>query len=223
MNFYVVATPIGNLEDISLRALRILKEVDFVLSEDTRVTRKLLSHYDIKKELISFHHHSGQEKYNKVLTILKQGNSLALVSDAGTPNISDPGAKLVSFLRDNLSNLNIEAIPGPSAITTALSISGISSNKFSFFGFLPHKKGRSKALLEVLNYNHPVILYESKHRFLKLLKELQSMDFNKKIMVFREMTKMHQSFYNESLDDMYKIFEQDNNNLKGEFTIILYE
>ena len=135
MNFYVVATPIGNLEDISLRALRILKEVDIILSEDTRVSAKLLSHYQIKKPLISFHQHSSQNKFEKVLDLLKSGKSLALISDAGTPNISDPGGQIVSYLRENLVGLNIEAIPGASALTTALSISGIRADKFCFWFF----------------------------------------------------------------------------------------
>lgn len=222
MSLYVVATPIGNLEDITLRAIRILGEVDFILTEDTRVAGKLLSHYKIKKPLISFHHHSGNDKYSKVLKLLEEGKTIALISDAGTPNISDPGGQLVEFIREKMPEANIEPIPGVSAITTALSVSGIKADKFSFFGFLPHKKGRLTMLREVLENKYPVIFYESKHRILKLLKELGDLDFNKKIMIFREMTKMHYSFYSEDIDSLYKKFEQDKNSTKGEFTVIIY-
>lgn len=222
MNLYIVATPIGNLEDITLRAIRVLGEVDFVLAEDTRVAGKLLSHYKIKKPLISFHHHSESDKYLKVLKLLKEGKSIALVSDAGTPNISDPGGQLVEFIRRGMPEANIEPIPGVSAITTALSVSGIKVDKFSFFGFLPHKKGRLTMLKEILNNKYPVIFYESKHRIIKLLKELEGLNFSKKIMIFREMTKMHYSFYNEDINALYKIFEQDESSIKGEFTVIIY-
>lgn len=222
MSLYIVATPIGNLEDITLRAIRILSEVDFILTEDTRVAGKLLSHYKIKKPLISFHHHSGNDKYSKVLKLLEEGKTIALISDAGTPNISDPGGQLVEFIREKMPEANIEPIPGVSAITTALSVSGIKADKFSFFGFLPHKKGRLTMLREVLENKYPVIFYESKHRILKLLKELGDLNFNKKIMIFREMTKMHYSFYSEDIDSLYKKFEQDENSTKGEFTVIIY-
>jgi 16S rRNA (cytidine1402-2'-O)-methyltransferase len=222
MNLYIVATPIGNLEDITLRAIRVLSEVDFILTEDTRVASKLLNHYNIKKPLISFHHHSKGDKYLKVLNLLKEEKSLALISDAGTPNISDPGGQLVEFIRKKLPQTNIEPIPGVSAITTALSVSGIKADKFLFFGFLPHKKGRSSMLKEILGGKYPVIFYESKHRILKLLKELKDLKFSRKIMIFREMTKMHYSFYNEDIDVLYKKFEQDEKSIKGEFTVIIY-
>ena len=147
---------------------------------------------------------------------------MAFLSDAGTPNISDPGGQLVQFVRQNLPEVIIEPIPGPSAITTALSVSGIKVDKFMFLGFLPHKKGRSSMIKEVINFKYPVILYESKHRILKLLNELKGANFSKKIMIFRELTKKHYTFYDQNLDDMYKIFEQDNDSRKGEFTVIIY-
>lgn len=222
MNLYIVATPIGNLEDITLRAIRILGEVDFILSEDTRVTAKLLNHYKIKKPLISFHHHSNKEKYLKVLNILKEGKSVALVSDAGTPNISDPGGQLVEFVREELPEVNIEPIPGVSALTTALSVSGIKVDKFSFFGFLPHKKGRQTMLREVLDNKYPVIFYESKYRILKLLEELTELKFNKKIMIFREMTKMYYTFYSKDIISLLKEFKENENLIKGEFTVIIF-
>ncbi|MDD3711043.1 MAG: 16S rRNA (cytidine(1402)-2'-O)-methyltransferase [Patescibacteria group bacterium] len=222
MSLYIVATPIGNLEDISFRAIRILNEVDSILCEDTRVSRKLLDYYKIKKTLISFHHHSKEGKYNQVLSLLDSGQSLALISDAGTPNISDPGGELVKFIRTKRPDINIEPIPGPSAIISALSVSGIKADKFTFFGFLPHKKGRLSMIKEILDHKYPVVFYESKHRFLRLISELQALNFSKKIIVFRELTKLHYTFYEDSLEELYKIFEQDKNALKGEFTIIIY-
>ncbi len=222
MSLYVIATPIGNLEDISFRAIRILKEVDFILCEDTRVSKKILDYYKIKKPLISFHHHSSNNKYEKILKILESKKSVALISDAGTPNISDPGGELVEFVREKIPNIGIEPIPGPSAIISALSVSGIKADKFLFFGFLPHKKGRLSMIKEILSSKYPVVFYESKYRLFKLIQELKIMDFNKNIMIFRELTKMHYSFYKNSLEELSKIFEQDKNALKGEFTIIIY-
>lgn len=222
MNLYIVATPIGNLEDISFRAVRILSEVDYIFSEDTRVAQKLLSHYKIKRPLMSFHHHSGQDKYNLILRYLEEGKSIALISDAGTPNISDPGGQLVEFIRKKNSEVNIEPIPGPSAIVTALSVSGIKADKFSFFGFLPHKKGRMKMLKEILDNKYPVVFYESKHRIKKLLEEIKASESKKKVMIFRELTKMFYTFYNQDIEELCKIFKQDKDAGKGEFTVIIY-
>ncbi len=186
---YIVATPIGNLEDISLRALRILGEVDFILCEDTRVTAKLLSHYKINTPAISHHQHSDIKKTDYILDLLSKGKNLALVSDAGTPGISDPGGKLVQAVinRFGINNLEthsnasvrIESVPGPSAVAAALSISGIPTDKFVFMGFPPHKKGRQKFLKKIIASEYPVVIYESKHRIIKLLKEFD--DINKKI------------------------------------------
>ena len=222
MTLYIVATPIGNLEEFTFRALRILSEVDYILSEDTRVAQKLLSHYKIKKHLVSFHHHSGPNKYEAVLRDLEKGKSIALISDAGTPNISDPGGQLVDFIRNKNAAIKIEAIPGPSAIITALSVSGIKADKFIFFGFLPHKKGRNKMLQEILEAKYPVVFYESKHRIKKLLEEIKASGTKKKVMIFRELTKMFYSFYNQNITELCKIFEQDKDASKGEFTIIIH-
>ncbi len=173
---YIVGTPIGNMEDISLRALRILSEVDFILCEDTRVSGKLLGHYKIKTPTISFHQHSGEEKIKRVLTLLKQGRDLAYISDAGMPGISDPGGKLVRTVTEELGeDVEIESVPGPSAVTAALSISGLRADKFIFLGFLPHKKGRQKFLQKVMAAEYPVVVYESKYRIIKLLEELERM------------------------------------------------
>ena len=176
---YIVGTPIGNLEDISLRALRILGEVDFILCEDTRVTKKLLEHYKIKTPVISYHQHSDFSKTNYILGLLGEGKDLALVSDAGTPGISDPGGKLVQAVLERFGeDMKIESVPGPSAVTAALSISGIPTDKFIFLGFPPHKKGRQTFLKKIIESNYPVVVYESKHRIVKFLEELDKIEKN---------------------------------------------
>ncbi|MFA5420541.1 MAG: 16S rRNA (cytidine(1402)-2'-O)-methyltransferase [Patescibacteria group bacterium] len=222
MSLYIVATPIGNLEDITLRALRILKEVDFILTEDTRVSSKLLNHYGIKNKLISFHHHSNDKKFEEVLSLLRSGNSIALISDAGTPAISDPGGLLVQRVREELPDVFIEPIPGPSSLTAAISVSGIKIDKFIFFGFLPHKKGRKKFLDEIKIAKYPVVLFESKHRIIKLLEELVVISPDKKVMIFRELSKLHYTFYDDLASNILKNIEDNNESTKGEFTLIIY-
>ena len=173
---YIVATPIGNLEDISMRALRILGSVNFILCEDTRVTKRLLEHYKIHTPTISYHEHSDERKTAEILRLLSQDNNIALVTDAGTPGISDPGGKLIEKVLETLGDdVKIESVPGPSAVTAALSISGIPTDKFVFMGFPPHKKGRQTFLKKILKSEYPVVVYESKHRILKFLDELKSL------------------------------------------------
>lgn len=172
MILYVIATPIGNLEDLSFRALRCLREVDLLLCEDTRTTQKLLNRYQVKKPLLSYHQHSRLAKQEEILEQIKQGKNLALVSEAGTPGISDPGAKLINYLLKEAPDLKITPVPGPSALITALSVSGIPVDKFLFLGFPPAKKKRKKFFQEVANSKHPVVFYESPHRIIKTLKEL---------------------------------------------------
>src|SRR3989344_765243 len=178
---YIVATPIGNLEDITLRALRVLKEVDLILCEDTRVTKRLLEKYEIKTPTMSYHAQSKLSKVEKIFALLEEGKNLALVSDAGTPTISDPGCLLVSQIRQHFmsrSNLDIEEvkiapIPGPSAVLAALSISGFPSSEFLFLGFLPHKKGRETLFKEIAVSKRTVVFYESPHRIIKTLESLK--------------------------------------------------
>ncbi len=192
---YIVGTPIGNLEDISLRALRILGEVDFVLCEDTRVTKKLLAHYKINTPTISYHQHSKTGKVDYILDLLKQDKDLALVSDAGTPGISDPGGKLIEAVTEKLgAKIKIEAVPGPSAVTAALSISGIPTDKFIYMGFLPHKKGRQTFLNKIIESEFPVVVYESKHRIIKFLTEID--DYNNKIININKKLKEDDSISN---------------------------
>jgi len=222
----IVATPIGNLEDLTLRALRILKESAFVLCEDTRVTKKLLDHYQIKTPTISYHQHSGEIKAEKILALLRDGRDLALVTDAGTPGISDPGGKLVSLVRSELGRqVLIESVPGVAALTAAVSITGAGFDRFLFLGFLPHKKGRQTMLKEIFSSLYPTIVYESKHRIIKLLEELTKMSSDKKsplnVAVARELTKLHESFYQGSPAEILAELQKDANNLKGEFVVLI--
>jgi len=217
---YLVATPIGNLEDLSFRALRILKEVDYILSEDTRVSQKLLSHYSVKTPLISYHHHSDQAKLDKIFKLFSAGKDLALVTDAGTPGIADPGGQLVKAVREQFGEeIKIIPIPGASALTALLSVAGIAADKFWFFGFLPHKKGRQSALKAIAASEYPVVIYESKHRILKLLAEL---DPQSKVVLGRELSKLHESFYFGSPLEISEQLGRQPAALKGEFVLVIY-
>ncbi len=225
-----------------MRALRILGEVDFILCEDTRVTSVLLKRYNIKTPTISYHQHSGLSKENEVIDLLASGKNLALVSDAGTPGISDPGGKLIQIILEKLNNeVQIEAVPGPSAVTAALSISGIPTDKFIFMGFPPHKKGRQTFIKKIATSEYPVVVYESKHRILKFLDELEKMtndgcqttnqcqnpnDKSKmanltSVVVCRELSKMHETVYRGDLKSIIEKIKADKNDQKGEFVVIV--
>jgi 16S rRNA (cytidine1402-2'-O)-methyltransferase len=191
MKLSVVATPIGNLEDITLRALRIFKEADLILCEDTRVTRKLLSHYEITTPTLSFHSQSGASKTQKIIELLKEDKHIVLVSDAGTPGVSDPGAELLSDIREACgADVTIESIPGASALTAALAIAGLRVSSFTFYGFLPQKKGRETLFKEIAASERASIFYESPHRIGKALASLEKVVPERRIGVFRELTKM---------------------------------
>lgn len=232
---FIVATPIGNLEDITLRAVRILKEVDLIVCEDTRVTSKLLSHYSISKPLMSFHHHSDSNKFDKILNELENGKNVAYCSDAGTPGVSDPGNKLV-FEAIN-KNIKVVPIPGVSALASLISVSGIDMQKFSFFGFPPHKKGRETYFKKVAISEIPVVYYDSPHRVLKnleLLKTLTEVGSNsesnavdrcvcqKQIIIGRELTKMFEEIVRGNIFDIETYFENNPTKIKGEFSVIVY-
>jgi 16S rRNA (cytidine1402-2'-O)-methyltransferase len=223
---YVVATPIGNLEDITMRALRIFGEVDYILCEDTRTTRKLLDRYEIKTSTFSYHQHSGAGKVDQLVRWLEEGKNLALVSDAGTPGISDPGAPLIAAIREAFGvEAKIEGIPGPSAVITALSISGWPVDRFSFLGFLPHKKGRQTMIKDILASEYPVAVYESKHRILKLMEELDSFSSTAKIklevMLGRELTKMFESCYFGTPLELATRLKTEPDMGKGEFVVLI--
>jgi len=222
---YIVATPIGNLGDITLRALEILKSVDFILCEDTRVTGKLLAHFEIKTPTISYHQHSEVKKVNSIISLLVEGKNLALVTDAGTPGISDPGNELISRITyhnnstiEQYNNITILPIPGASAATVALSISGFDTSKYVFLGFPPHKNKRQKFFKEVAEAEHTVVFYESNHRIKKCLDELnQVLGRDALLCVCRELTKKFESIYRGTIEDilLMKIPE------KGEFVLII--
>ncbi|MCE9643687.1 16S rRNA (cytidine(1402)-2'-O)-methyltransferase [Candidatus Parcubacteria bacterium] len=219
----VVATPIGNLEDVSPRALRILKEVDMILCEDTRLTRKLLSHYDIHTPTLSYHSNSDEAKEEKIVELLKEGKNLALVSDAGTPAISDPGAKLVAAIRTSLgAEVSIIAIPGPSALTAALSVSGLPSSDFLFLGFLPHKKGRNTLFAEIADSTRTVAFYESPHRLEKTLDALvEKLEPTRTLVVSREISKIYEEVVSDSPEKVRAYFLENPEKVRGEFVLMV--
>lgn len=217
---YIVATPIGNLEDITQRALRILSEVDLILCEDTRTTRALLERYSIRTPTLSYHQHSKLQKEDYIIRLLEEGKDLALVSDAGTPGISDPGNQLVS--RVCSLGFKVVPVPGPSALLAASSVAGLPMDRFLFLGFPPQKKKRKKFFQEVVDSEYPAIFYESPYRILKTLKELSS--FSKElsslqIVVARELTKKFETIYRGRIEEVLEELKKDQ--IRGEFTIIV--
>lgn len=218
---YVVATPIGNLDDITLRALATLKLVYLVLCEDTRVTKKLLNHYRVEVPTMSYHSHSGLSKLDKIISLLGEGKNLALVSDAGTPTISDPGSVLISEIRKRLPTASIVAIPGASAVTAALSIAGVPSSNFLFLGFLPHKKGRNTLFKEIADSKRTVVFYESPHRIVKTLASLNEYIGKRNIRIIREITKIHEEVIIGTSQDIQNILETLPEKARGEFVVIV--
>lgn len=223
---YIVATPIGNLEDITFRAVRILKEADLIFCEDTRVTRKLLDRYEIKAETRSFYK-SGRSKTTKpepkfdyIISELVAGKKVAFVSDAGTPGISDPGNQLVEKAMEN--NVTVIPVPGASALTALSSVSGIDLSSFVFLGFPPHKKGRETYFKKLVSYDLPVIYYESPHRLIKNLELLKTLAPDKNIILGRELTKMFEEVVRGNVDKILKYFKENTDKARGEFVIIVY-
>ncbi|MBI4120568.1 MAG: 16S rRNA (cytidine(1402)-2'-O)-methyltransferase [Parcubacteria group bacterium] len=220
---FVVATPIGNLKDITLRGLEVLKEADFILAEDTRVAKKLLSHYQISKPVISFFEHSPLAKARNLVKLLREGKSLALLSDAGTPNLSDPGCGLIKQALDEFGEgLKIEVLPGPSALTALISIAHFPLNEFVFLGFPPAKKGRQKFFKSVADESRPVIIFESTHRLLKTLKGLSDVVPNREMVLAKELTKKFERVWRGDVDKVYMELQSlSATELKGEFAMIL--
>lgn len=215
---YLCATPIGNLEDITLRALRILKEVDVIAAEDTRHTRKLLSFYDIHTPITSYHEHNEREKGRQLIADIKSGKTVAVVSDAGTPGISDPGYELVAMAVKE--GITVIPVPGASAAIAALAASGLSTDRFIFEGFLPRSgKDRNTALKKILSDERTVIFYESPYRVVKTLSEILDLGGNRKVVVTRELTKVYEQFIRGSISEVLEHFNK--HKPKGEFTIIL--
>ena len=214
---FVVGTPIGNLEDITLRAILTLQNVDMVLAEDTRNSKKLLDAHNIDTKMISYHEHSSEKDIKRIIDLLLEGKDLALISDAGTPTISDPGYGLIRDCIKN--NIIITPIPGASAITAAMSISGLPSDSFTFVGFLPQKKGRMKKIEQLKNIDNTIILFESPFRLEKTLNQLLDSLGNRSVVVGRELTKLYEEVIRGNLDGVIKYFSKSK--VKGEIVIMI--
>lgn len=215
---YIVATPIGNMGDITIRAIETLKTVDLILSEDTRETTKLLNHYQIEKSQISYRDQNHTRVYERILEMLKNGGKVALVSDSGTPLISDPGFKLVSELIKD--GIKIESIPGPSAVIGSLTVSGLPTDKFVFIGFLPKKPNQQDTLLkEYGNLEATLIIYESPFRVVKLLEQIKTSLGNRKVCIVKDLTKMHESLIYGEIDTI--LTRQKEIKPKGEYIILV--
>ena len=214
---FIVATPIGNLEDFTFRALRILQEADLVLAEDTRVTQKLLQHYKIKKDLIAWHQHS--KNFSKIKKYFQDDKNIVYVSDAGTPGVSDPGGKLIKLALADFPDIEIIPIPGTSTVAAILSVAGIPLDKFSFLGFLPHKKGRQTIIGQIKESKVPIIFFESVHRIMKTLNQLS--DCDKHLIVGRELTKKFETIYRGTAKEILETLEQNKDQQKGEFVVVV--
>jgi 16S rRNA (cytidine1402-2'-O)-methyltransferase len=215
---YVVSTPIGNLEDITLRALNTLQEVKLIAAEDTRRTRKLLTHYQIKTPLTSYFEHNEQSKSEYLLSLLKEGERIALVSDAGTPGISDPGYRLISKAIAN--HISVVPVPGVSSVTAALSVSGLPTHNFLFKGFIPPKKGKRRTLFnDIKDENVTVVLYESPRRLMASLEDLLDICGDRRIVIAREMTKVFEEVMRGRVSEL--IAQLKDKNIKGEITVML--
>ncbi|MEN9614484.1 MAG: uroporphyrin-III C/tetrapyrrole (Corrin/Porphyrin) methyltransferase, rRNA [Candidatus Parcubacteria bacterium] len=250
---YVVGTPIGNLEDISFRAIAVLQSVDLILCEDTRMTARLLERYGINTPTMSYHEHSTITKIDKIGDLLEEGKNMALVSDAGTPGISDPGTFLVAKIRERfgdthtepahdqsghththdhthehaeapvteISGVKIVAVPGASALTSALSIAGVATDQFTFLGFLPHKKGRETLFKEIASSERTCVFYESPHRIIKTLESLEKFAPEKKVTIARELTKMFEQLISGTPKELLVYFTSHPDKIRGEFVVVV--
>ena len=217
VKIYLIATPIGNLEDITYRAVKILKEVNIIAAEDTRHSLKLLNHLEISKPMISYHRHNEDTKTDVLLNILKEGKDIGLITDAGTPGISDPGEEIVKEAIKN--NIEVIPIPGACALINALITSGLNTKEFSFYGFLPlDKKLRKEKMDDIKKQNKTIIFYEAPHRLEKTLKELKEIFGNINIVVAKELTKIHETFYRGTIEEVLEKMGE----IKGEF-IVMFE
>lgn len=218
MTLYLVATPIGNLSDMTHRAIQTLNDVDLIAAEDTRHSKKLLNHYEIKTPMLSYHSHSGQGKVDKIIEELQSGKSVALISDAGTPGISDPAWGLVQSAL--AAGITITLIPGASAFLTGLMGSGLPINQFVYLGFIPAKKGRQTLFESLIEEKRTTVLYESPHRLLKSLGQMKDILGDDRIVVVaRELTKLHETFHRGTLGELYAHFEKTAP--KGEMVILV--
>ncbi len=220
MKLSIVATPIGNLEDITLRAIRVLREADLILAEDTRVAAKLLAHLEISgKTVWRYDEHSHEKMLPKIIDALQAGKHLALTTDAGTPGISDPGSRLAAALLEKLKDIKIEAIPGPSALIVAASISGFSMDEFVFLGFPPHKKGRETFFKNLAGEERAIVLYESPHRIIKTLEAIAKLQPERSAVVCRELTKQFETIRRGTVANVLEKVKKEP--IKGEFVVVL--
>ena len=215
---YLCATPIGNLEDITYRVLRTLKEVDLIAAEDTRNSIKLLNHFDIHTPMTSYHEYNKIEKAEVLIRKMQEGTNIALITDAGTPGISDPGEDLVRMCYE--AGIEVTSLPGPAACITALTLSGLSTRRFAFEAFLPSdKKERQAVLAELVDETRTIILYEAPHRLIKTLNELLEVLGNRKITLCRELTKKHETAFASTIEDVMKFYETQEP--KGECVLVV--
>jgi 16S rRNA (cytidine1402-2'-O)-methyltransferase len=214
----ILPTPIGNLEDITLRTIRYLNECEFILAEDTRVTKKLLSHLNISKQVFSFHIHNEHRVLNQFIEKIKHSNLIGLVSDAGTPGISDPGFLLIRACIEN--GIEVECLPGPTALIPALVVSGFPTDRFVFEGFLPHKKGRQTKIREICLEERTIVLYESPHRIQKMLLQFKEViQSDRQIAVIREISKFYEEIWRGTIDEL--IQKSQEKELKGEIVVVV--
>ena len=214
---YIVGTPIGNLEDISFRAIKTLKEVDYIFAEDTRVTKKLLSHYEIENIVYQYHEHNKMHQIENIIKLLKEDKNIALVTDAGMPCISDPGYELVDETIKN--NIKVITIPGASSILAAASISGFSMRRIAYEGFLPKKKGRQTLFNKLKEEERTIIILESPNRIVKTLKDIREYLGNREVVIARELTKIYEEVMRSDVEDL--ILRLENKNIKGEIVLII--
>jgi 16S rRNA (cytidine1402-2'-O)-methyltransferase len=234
--FILVATPIGNLSDITYRAVETLKECDVIVCEDTLTTKKLIYFYSIKnkdgsnKTLVTFHANSNEREINRILELLEEDKIVAYVSDAGTPTISDPGVLLVNLIREKLPHVSIETAPGVSAVVMAYSLSGAVGNEFTFYGFIPHKKGRETMIREMLQSPRTGIVYESVHRIINFLEKAKAIEErlleegqykNRELVICRELTKIYEEAVVGNVEYCLKYFEENPEKVRGEFVIVV--
>lgn len=222
-SLYIVATPIGNMEDITLRALRVLREVDAIVCEDTRVTGKLLHKYGITTRMLAYHAQSSAAQAKRILDLVEEGKNLALVSDSGTPTISDPGVVLVAQVRRRFSDtVAIIPVPGANAAAAALSVSGLPASEFLFLGFLPHKKGRETLFKEIAASHRTVVFYESPHRIVKTLERLtELLEPGRTVVVARELTKLHEEIVSGNATEVLAAITQGATSTRGEFVVVV--
>lgn len=223
--FYIVGTPIGNLEDMSFRAVKTLKEVDLILCEDVSNTQKLLKHFEIETKCTNYFANSRLGKIDEIINLLEDGKNLALVSDAGMPTISDPGSLLIQKIyeaKDGGLEVDIKVIPGPTALTSALALSGFTGGEFIFYGFLPHKKGRETIFKEIADSKKISVFYESVHRVEKCLESLEKfLDGNRKIVIAKEITKIYEEVVRGDILEVKKYFLENKDKIRGEFVVIV--